>query len=213
MLSILLYQVNRNCLGQVCSAQPLLLGVLFCSTSILILLLHHVSCVPCCTLIGAVPGSCIRDLGWNIASFIMHYNFTALYLVVSLQFERVLCLWFNGDHIKFNKPFSSFDILNCLFSSTIMPISIFSVGMQWLYFTPVREHIWFMYFEDAHTSLQTTPPNANYPFWANPGAMLTQLHLGEPVGGNPCPTALMCLISDSNATAKHTLGEFLWQHH
>lgn len=115
-------------------------------------------------------------LGWSFGSFVIQYIFCSLYLIVSLELGWVLCLWYDGDHTRFSKPFALFVILNFLFSGSLVPISKFPPYFQWLYKT-------------------------SYTFWAASGATLNILQEGEFVGEEACTTMATCILKSSSFLA------------
>lgn len=85
-------------------------------------------------LLSLVPSLAIAYLilGWTWATFVVQYIFSCLYLLVSLGIARVLCLWFDGNHIKFSRPFSLYLSNNVLFSGALVPIAKFPSYFKWL---------------------------------------------------------------------------------
>ena len=117
-------------------------------------------------------------LGWTFASFVVQFIFSYQYLPVSLQAGRVLSLWYDGNHTKYMRPFSLFVVINYMFSGTLVPISDFPQGFEWLCVT-------------------------SYTLWAASGAVLNQYEFGEPVGENPCTTSMTCILCDNSLIARY----------
>ena len=39
-------------------------------------------------------------IGWTFATYVVQFIFSSLYLLVSLEIGRVLCLWYDGDYTR-----------------------------------------------------------------------------------------------------------------
>lgn len=116
-------------------------------------------------------------LGWSFGTFVVQYLFVGVYLLVVLQFGRVLCVLFSGNFGPVMKVYTTTLLINAVFSSAFIPSNSFPESLNFLFYVSAT-------------------------FWALSGAVLNIFNDADYGQDRHCFDFFSCVFSDGNVAGR-----------
>ncbi|CAB9511410.1 Lantibiotic transport ATP-binding protein SrtF [Seminavis robusta] len=127
------------------------------------------------TLLATISAYAI--LGWSFNTMLNQYLFVGVYLMLALQFGRVLCVLFHGNFGLVMKVYTTTLLVNAVFSSLLVPSTKFPEGLNFLFYLSMT-------------------------FWAFSGAVLNIFHDESYNVDRSCTDFVSCILSDGNVAGR-----------